>query len=464
MLLGELEAELEGRTETYLLPLAPAWDETQPPALAQQLALARIRQGRRVGYLTDGFAIETMARAIIRALCERSQISGRTGTLEFIGTEQLDCVGITEDMHVHWLSAEQSNSSLIVGDMAMVKLIRKIFPGIHPEVEMTRYLTKVGYKNTAPLFGEVARTASDGERYTLIIVQGAIRNQGDAWTWMLGNLRRGIDEVLLTGDDDELVADQFKPLVDFAGTVGQRLGELHVALSQATDDPDFQPVEAGQADVQAWQQSVTEQINVSLDILRDEKNTLEPEIAQLVQPLLDRRDELVGSVGKLAKSGLGTLMTRHHGDFHLGQILVAESDAYLIDFEGEPARDLAERRAKSSPLRDVAGFLRSLSYLAATADLEQDAVVDTDQSRRQSIVAQFGEQAEQAFLDRYQEAIGNDGPLAMPSKTYRAVLDLFLLEKAAYEIGYEARNRPKWLPIPLGGFAEIAKRLMENAR
>jgi len=464
MLLGELEAELEGRTETYLLPLAPAWDETQPPALAQQLALARIRQGRRVGYLTDGFAIETMARAIIRALCERSQISGRTGTLEFIGTEQLDCVGITEDMHVHWLSAEQSNSSLIVGDMAMVKLIRKIFPGIHPEVEMTRYLTKVGYKNTAPLFGEVARTASDGERYTLIIVQGAIRNQGDAWTWMLGNLRRGIDEVLLTGDDEELVADQFKPLVDFAGTVGQRLGELHVALSQATDDPDFQPVEAGQADVQAWQQSVTEQINVSLDILRDEKNNLEPEIAQLVQPLLDRRDELVGSVGMLAKSGLGTLMTRHHGDFHLGQILVAESDAYLIDFEGEPARDLAERRAKSSPLRDVAGFLRSLSYLAATADLEQDAVVDADQSRRQSIVAQFGEQAEQAFLDRYREAIGNDGPLAMPSKTYRAVLDLFLLEKAAYEIGYEVRNRPKWLPIPLGGFSEIAKRLMENAR
>lgn len=464
MLLGELEAELDGRTETYLLPLAPAWDETQPPALAQQLALARIRQGRRVGYLTDAFAIETMARAIIRALCERSQISGRTGTLEFVGTDQLDCMGITEDMHVHWLSAEQSNSSLIVGDMAMVKLIRKIFPGVHPEVEMTRYLTKMGYKNTAPLFGEVARTAPDGERYTLIIVQGAIRNQGDAWTWMLGNLRRGIDEVLLTGDDDELAADQFKPLVDFAGTVGQRLGELHVALSLDTDDPDFQPVKAQPADVESWQRSVIEQINTGLDILRDERDSFEPEIGQLVQPLLDRRDELLASVNSLAQAGLGTLMTRHHGDFHLGQILVAESDAYLIDFEGEPARDLSERRAKSSPLRDVAGFLRSLSYLAATADLEQDAVVDTEQSRRHAIVSQFAQQAQQAFLEGYREAIGDSGPLALSDEAHRAILDLFLLEKAAYEIGYEARNRPKWLPIPLGGFSEIAQRLMENAR
>ncbi|MEH6691243.1 MAG: maltose alpha-D-glucosyltransferase [Pseudorhizobium pelagicum] len=464
ILLGELEAELEGRTETYLLPLAAAWDETQPPALAQQLALARIRQGRRVGFLTDGFALEAMARATIRSLCERSQISGRAGTLEFIGTEQLDGMGMTEDMNVNWLSAEQSNSSLIIGDKAMIKLIRKIFPGIHPEVEMTRYLTKVGYQNTAPLLGEVARTAPDGSRYTLIIVQGMIRNQGDAWTWMLGNLRRGIDDILLTAGEEEAdVTEQFKPLVDFAGTIGQRLGELHLALSQQTDDPDFQPITARQEDTDAWRQSVADQIGSALDILVEEKGNLDPEVAQQVQPLLDRREELLGAAGKLASAGIDTLMTRHHGDFHLGQILVAENDAYLIDFEGEPARDLAERRAKSSPLRDVAGFLRSLSYLAATADLEQDVMVDADQSRRHSIVSQFGRDAEAAFLERYRQVVAEAGPLAMGDGTYRAVLDLFLLEKAAYEISYEARNRPKWLPIPLGGFSEIAKRLMENA-
>ncbi|MFN7103577.1 MAG: putative maltokinase, partial [Pseudorhizobium sp.] len=464
ILLGELEAELEGRTETYLLPLAAAWDETQPPALAQQLALARIRQGRRVGFLTDGFAMETMARATIRSLCERSQISGRAGMLEFIGTEQLDGMGMTEDMNVNWLSAEQSNSSLIIGEKAMIKLIRKIFPGTHPEVEMTRHLTKVGYQNTAPLLGEVARTAPDGSRYTLIIVQGMIRNQGDAWTWMLGNLRRGIDDILLTAGEEEAdVAEQFKPLVDFAGTVGQRLGELHLALSQQTDDPDFQPVTASRNETDAWRQSVASQINGALDILIEEKGNFDPEVARQVQPLLERREELLSAAGKLAEAGIDTLMTRHHGDFHLGQILVAENDAYLIDFEGEPARDLAERRAKSSPLRDVAGFLRSLSYLAATADLEQDVVIDADQSRRHSIVTQFARDAEAAFLERYRQVVGEGEQLAMSDKAYGAVLDLFLLEKAAYEIAYEARNRPKWLPIPLSGFSDIANRLMENA-
>ena len=463
ILLGELEANLEGHTETYLLPLAAAWDETHPSALAQQLALGRIRQGRRVGFLTDGFAMESMARGIIRALCERSRVSGRAGTLEFIGTENLDCMGITDEMQVHWLSAEQSNSSLIVGDMAMIKLIRHIFPGIHPEVEMTRYLTKVGYANTAPLLGEVARIAPDGSRYTLIIVQGAIRNQGDAWTWMLGNLRRGMDEILLTGGEDEVIHDQFRPLVDFAGTIGQRLGELHVALARETDDPDFKPVKATQDDVATWRQSVTSQIETALDILTSETAALDASVAQRIQPLLARREELLAAAARLADAAEGALMTRHHGDFHLGQILVAESDAYLIDFEGEPARDLADRRAKSSPLRDVAGLLRSLSYLAATADLEQDVVVDADQTRRHQIVDFFGREGEQAFRERYFDALAAASALNMEPAKRNAVLDLFLLEKAAYEIAYEARNRPKWLPIPLEGFAQISTRLLENS-
>jgi maltose alpha-D-glucosyltransferase/alpha-amylase len=463
MLLGELEAELEGHTETYLLPLAAAWDQTGPTALSQQLALARIRHGRRVGFLTDGFSMEAMARAIIRGLCERSTISGRAGTLEFLGTDQLDCMGVTDDMQIHWLSAEQSNSSLIVGDMAMIKLIRHIFPGIHPEVEMTRHLTKVGYTNTAPLLGEVVRTAPDGSRFTLIIIQGAIRNQGDAWSWMLNNLRRCIDEALLTGGEHEVFVDHFRPLVDFSGVVGKRLGELHVALSNSSDDPDFAPVKASADDVAAWREAVTDRITAALIILADEKDNLEPEVARQVQPLLDKRKALIAAASKLADAGLGSLMTRHHGDFHLGQILVAESDAYLIDFEGEPVRDLAERRAKSSPLRDVAGYLRSLSYLAATADLEQDVVVDADLARRHGIVDHFVTDAEHAFRQQYFEAIGKSSTLAVPDRKRADLLDLFLLEKAAYEIAYEARSRPKWLPIPLAGLSAIAKRIMENA-
>lgn len=462
ILLGELEAEVDGRKDTYLLPLAVSWDDAQPTALAQQLALARIRQGRRVGFLTDGFAMEGLARGVMRGLRERSVISGRAGTLEFIGTESLDSLTVTDDMAIRWLSAEQSNSSLILGDLAMVKLIRHVFPGMHPEAEMTRYLTNVGYQNTAQLLGEVARTAPDGSRYTLIIVQSAIRNQGDAWNWMLSNLRRAIDEIVVTGLEGEVVDEHFKPLVNLVATIGKRLGELHAALAQPTDDPDFQPIRATAADAEKWRDGVTGQISHSLSILEKTVEGLDSDIALEAKAILDRRDQLLGLATHLASAVEGTLMTRNHGDFHLGQILVAEGDAYIIDFEGEPTRDLAERRAKTNPLRDVAGLLRSLSYLAASADLDREIVSEVEDARHKALVGRFMEMAEPAFLDAYFEATQTSEALRIAPEARGRILDLFLLEKAAYEIAYEVRSRPHWLPLPLAGFSAIASRLLEN--
>jgi maltose alpha-D-glucosyltransferase / alpha-amylase len=464
ILLGELEVELEDHTETYLLPLTAAWDDTVPPALAQQLALARIRQGRRVGFLTDGFALEAMARGVIRGLCERSVLSGRGGTLEFLGTDQLDCMSIADDMPVRWLSAEQSNSSLIIADMAVIKLIRHISAGMHPEVEMTRYLTEVGYQNTAPLLGEVVRTAPEGERFTLMIVQGAVRNQGDAWNWMLGNLRRVLDDIGLSDADPDAVTDLMRPLVDFSGTIGKRLGELHVALAAETENEDFKPLPARSENVELWRKAAVGQIEKALSILAETNSDLDAQTASMVAPLLARRDDLLRIAGDLARSAEGALMIRNHGDFHLGQILVAEADAYIIDFEGEPAQTLAERRAKTIPLRDVAGLLRSLSYLAATAELDTEAVSETETPERASIIRSFAEQAEKAFLDSYFEAVEQSDALRVDPQDRQRMLDLYLLQKAAYEIGYEARNRPKWLPIPLSGFSAIVKRLSETQK
>ncbi len=464
ILLGELEADIAGRLDSYLLPIAVSWDDSFPTALAQQLAMARLRQGRRVGFLTDGFAHESFARAILRGLSERASISGRTGALDFIGTDELDRLEITDDLPVHWLSAEQSNSSLIVGDMAMVKLIRHIFPGIHPEVEMTRYLTRIGYRNTAQLLGEVARTGPDGTRHTLIIVQKAIRNQGDAWNWMLGNLRRSIDEIVVTGIDGGAAGDHFKPLVDFAATIGRRLGELHVTLAQDSDDEAFKPEWAAAKDVAGWREAVTGQIAQSLTVLEGAIGGLEGDLAVTARSLVERRDELIDLAVRLTESTEGTLMTRHHGDFHLGQILVAESDAYIIDFEGEPTRALAERRAKTNPLRDVAGLLRSLSYLAAAADMDREVVSEVDDIRHRQLITRFIELAEPAFLQAYFDAVEASDALMQSNRARDRVLDLFLLEKAAYEVAYEVRSRPHWLPLPLAGFSAIASRLLENDR
>ncbi len=462
ILLGELEVDVAGKLDTYLLPLAIAWDETQPSALAQQLALARIRQGRRVGFLTDGFAMEGLARGVIRGLSERAVISGVSGALEFVGTDTLDQLNFDDDMPITWLSAEQSNSSLIIGDLAMVKLIRHIFPGIHPEVEMTRYLTNVGYQNTGQLLGEVARTSPEGNRYTMIIVQRAIRNQGDAWNWMLGNLRRAIDEIVVTGLEGEGIDEHFKPLVNLSATIGTRLGELHVALAQPTDDEAFSPIWAGDADISRWRAGVTAQIDQSLTMLELNSEGLEGRAAEDARMILSRREDLFGLVETLSGFAISTLMTRTHGDFHLGQILVAEGDAYIIDFEGEPARDLEERRAKSNPLRDVAGLLRSLSYLAASADLDREVVSEVDDARHPELVSRFIDKAEPAFLQAYFDAVEKSDSLNIPHEKRSKILDLFLLEKAAYEIAYEVRSRPKWLPLPLSGFATIAARLLDT--
>ncbi|HWT59301.1 MAG TPA: maltose alpha-D-glucosyltransferase [Rhizobium sp.] len=459
IVLGELEAVLPNHSESYQLPLAVAWDDAQPSVLTQQLALGRVRQGRRVGFLTDGFAVEAMARGILRGLGDRSRTTGRTGTLEFLGTERLDRLAVTDDLPVHWLSAEQSNSSLIVGDLAMIKLIRHIFPGIHPEVEMTRYLTRAGYDHTAPLLGEVAHTDSSGRRSTLIIVQGAIRNQGDAWNWMLNNLRRGADELVLNDPAVQPGDDVFQPLISFVAMVGMRLGELHVVLAGETADEAFSPVIAGDSEVEAMKKAVAGEVAYAMSKLAEREEKADPAIDLLAAPLRKRRAELVELAATLAEATRNKLMTRTHGDFHLGQILVSEGDAVIIDFEGEPAKNLAERRAKTNPLRDVAGLLRSLSYLVATAQLDNDAVIEHENEVRREAIARFGRRAEEAFLEAYSQAVSASKALDMPPDQRRRVLDAFLLEKAAYEIAYEARNRPKWLPIPLSGLTDIVSRL-----
>jgi maltose alpha-D-glucosyltransferase / alpha-amylase len=460
VLMSEIEAAVGERTERYFMPLGIAWESANASPLPQQLALARVRRGPRVGFLTDGFAVDRWAHGVLQGLCERSTVATPDGEIRFEGTPQLDCVQVTADAPIRWLSAEQSNSSLIIGDLAMIKLVRRIFPGIHPEAEMTQYLTKVGYQNSAPLLGQVVRTAEDGTPHTLVIVQGAIRNQGDAWNWMLENLKRTLDEYELI--ENEPIPDEgiFTTLENFAGSVGRRLGELHVALAAPTDDQAFAPVEAGADEIEAWKARAHEQIASALDILDKKRGDLEPEPAKLADSILARREELTAAVDRLAEAGRGTLLTRIHGDFHFGQVLVAHGDAYIIDFEGEPVRELEERRAKTSPLRDVAGLLRSLDYVTVTASMpEEDISSPQLREIRTSLLDNFYAGAQKAFLDSYWDVTAQASQLGLAPARHSSLLDLFLLEKAAYEIQYEASNRPKWLTIPLRGLSGLVQRL-----
>jgi maltose alpha-D-glucosyltransferase / alpha-amylase len=235
-----------------------------------------------------------------------------------------------------------------------------------------------------------------------------------------------------------------------------------VALAAETNDSAFAPEVADDEVISGWVKDAAEQIERSMGELECAKQTLSPERQALADSVLSRKADLIAGLPALAEHGRGGLSIRIHGDFHLGQILVSQSDAYIIDFEGEPLRSLEQRRRKTTPLRDVAGFLRSLDYAAASFELpEGNATPQIVRERRERLLTQFRRESTTAFLLAYWHAVKGDQRLGLgPAK--ELLLNLMMLEKAAYEISYEAANRPNWLPIPLRGFAAAANRLKKG--
>jgi maltose alpha-D-glucosyltransferase/alpha-amylase len=457
VVMTEVEVRLHDRTERYALPLAGVEDTEGSGPLSSQLALARLRQGRRVGFLTDAFADARMPPAVLHALQAGERLSTDDGEIRFSATSRLAEIALPEAPEIRRLAAEQSNSSLIYGEQVVLKIIRRINPGIHPEAEMTRHLTEVGFANIAPLLGEVVRIAGDGTPHTLMLAQGFVRNQGDGWSWTQDWLHRAVDEAVLMAETTE---DAFAGYLAFAIALGQRLGELHAALARPSDDPAFAPEVATEADRAAWAAGALAQLDPALDLLAA-RTDLPEAVVSLATRVVAKRHALHDVAHQLARSADGALKTRVHGDFHLGQLLVAQGDAVIVDFEGEPARPLEERRAKGSPLRDVAGLLRSLDYAAsvATATEASGAATAAPTERRAALFARWQREAAASFLDAYRAVEAAAEHPWVPAGAATALLDLFLLEKAAYEIRYEAANRPGWIGVPLRGLAALADRL-----
>ena len=421
LVLAEIRIRTERETGSYTLPLGIAWEGEASGPYAPNLAMARVRRGRTVGLLTDGFAVPAFAEAVVDALRSGTALEAPNGRIEWIAGEEID---LPEGTSPEWIAAEQSNSTMILGRRAVMKLLRRIQPGVHPEAEMTRCLRSRGFANVPPLLGEVVRTDAEGRPHTLMIVQGFVYNQGDGWQWTLDMLARIAFEQ--AGSDSD-----FENYANFAETLGRRLAEMHALLARPSDKSAFAPETIGEAEARALARRVRGELE-GLDV---------------AAPLLDRVDAL-------ARQAVGKVRTRIHGDLHLGQVLVTAGDVMIIDFEGEPARTLEERRAKDLPQRDVAGMLRSFDYAAAAAlkGLPESSEALHDEPRL--IFERFRDSAVEAFLRGYASIAGEaEGPL----------LDLYLIEKAAYEIRYETANRPDWVEIPRAGLERIARRLMEKS-
>ncbi|NMN59627.1 maltose alpha-D-glucosyltransferase/alpha-amylase [Xanthobacter sp. SG618] len=451
-----VETKRASGTDLYQLPVGISWDDEAGQSLPQQLALSRVRRGRRTGYLTDAFALPEFAADVMDLIARDGEVASSQGRIIFRKTPAFESAPLTEGAPVRFLSAEQSNSSLIYGDKAILKLFRRITPGIHPEAEMSRALTERGFANTATLLGEIVHEPDGGAPQVLAVLQAYVAGEGDAWTFTLSFLQRAADEV---GHEDIQQDDLIAPYLRFAEHLGLRLGEMHRLLAAETDDPAFAPEPAGRTALEAWRSRIGSRMDAALKGLAARLDTLAERDREKASCILDRRAAISAEIERLVAAGEGAQLHRIHGDFHLGQVLVAQGDAVIIDFEGEPALPVEARRAKDSGWRDVAGILRSLDYAVRARRRPSQAAGDANFGRLADL---FQARVPQTLLDAYRKGAGIDTRGAEAERD-DALLRLFLLEKAAYEVTYEMDNRPDWLPIALSSLARLVADLPPDA-
>ncbi len=380
-----VEADQGNGTDRYLLPLGIGWDDELGAALPQQLALARVRRGRRTGFLTDAFTLPAFIYDLLALLKAGEAVKSTTGEISFRPTPAFDAITVTPEDPVRWLSAEQSNSSVIVDHKLMLKLFRKLAPGQHPEAEMTRVLTERGFANAPALLGEIVHVPDEGDEEVMAVVQAFIPGEGDAWEWTMSYLGRSLDEMARADADlDDLLATYDA----FSRTLGRRLGEMHVILSQDSEDEAFRPVRAGDDQANRWRQRIMDRIARACEGLERHRETLATDDQAMAEAVLSRRDALLALVETLCSNGEGALLHRVHGDFHLGQVLVASGDVMIIDFEGEPAQPLAERRPRTaagatSPASCARWIMRS--HPAGGSERQRGARNDTIRWRPASV-------------------------------------------------------------------------------
>jgi maltose alpha-D-glucosyltransferase/alpha-amylase len=454
----ELQIRTKDETTRWLVPLGILWEDEPSASLPVRLALARIRRHQRVGLLTDAFALPQFAYRIVECLAVGKEFRADQGLVRFQPTEigRLRLEGISK-LEINWLAAERANSSLTVGDVVTLKLYRRVLAGIHPEAEMNRYLTARGFTHAPSLLGDVVRVAADGTPSTIAIAVEFVRNEGDAWIWLLDHLTRLLDAHTPAAPTMASVGDLLADSEAVCRAIGLRLGEMHAVLAHDTSESAFSPQIATAADIAKWTATIEQRIQKAFDSLSNFQTWGREEDKNRAKVLLNETEGIITTVRTLAKAGEGTVMTRIHGDFHLGQVLVTDGDAFIIDFEGEPATSTEERRAKTSPLRDVAGLLRSIDYVAASlVDREVVGSVPVDDAQRDLLMFQFRTRASDAFLDAYWEVSG-----CRNTASTNSLLNLFLIEKAAYEIAYEASNRPAWIGVPVAGLLRLIGRTSE---
>jgi maltokinase len=394
----------------------------------------------------DALDDPTRLALLFELMAHGHTIKGDRGAIEF-GGPGLDPMAPVPSS-VRPLGAEQSNTSLVLDANTIVKLFRRVEPGPNPDLELCRLLTNEGFENVPPQVGELTyRGEIEGEEVSidLGIAQHFVRDATDGWVYALeriGALFDEVDDADVAEDRAFLVEQRAAASLDAIADLGEATGALHVALSREESDPDLAPEPVDQLDLRAWADGAQAYLQRLAGDL--------PELEAMTPAIVEQIDKIKTLAGAGSK-------TRIHGDYHLGQV-IRGLKWMILDFEGEPARSLGERRTKQSPLKDVAGMLRSFSY-AATSALFARAEPDSDEWKRLHPWADTWEAlARDRFLASYLRKSHEGRFLAPERETLGVLLDFFEIDKALYELEYELGHRPEWVRIPSAGIARVIER------
>ncbi len=452
--LAEFRVDVPSGTQRYFAPLSIRWGEEnlRPGAPKLSYTLAKVRSGPKLGALIDGTYDERLAAELVDMMKrdETRTYGGRTVT--FRGSPMLQ--EIEELDQPRPLGVEQSNVSIVFGDQIIMKIYRRLREGEQPDVEIARHLTDVAhYPNTPALVGTIT-LEDEGAPAVLAAAFDFVPNQGDAWGAVLDALERYLEGADLI--EAETATETEEPVLTFPLNIGdlagRRTAELHLALMQDASSEAFRPEPIGADDLSKWADDATREADELFAKLAVAKARLAEDVAGDADALLGKRDEIAARFAAVRQAPPSGSKTRIHGDYHLGQVLVSRGDLVIIDFEGEPTRPLEERRRKSSPLRDAAGMLRSFDYAAAMALQRWRDTHEVNAAQAQAKALAWRDNTRRDFIAAYLETLGDnapDGPLTA------ALLDLFTLQKAIYEVGYELANRPAWVRIPLNGVLDV---------
>jgi maltose alpha-D-glucosyltransferase / alpha-amylase len=446
-----------GGTDTYFAPLAAEPESKDGPALIH--AAARLRRGALTGLLYEAEVCEGFVPAMVAALRRgESLATSQGGRIAFTPTPRLGAELMIEATDVHRIGAGQRSSSLVLASQMMLKIRHRTGPGADPEVEILRFLTEVAhFPNSPPLLGVIDHVDREENHIVLAILQTFMRNQGDAWTWTLGALKRIFESAALTpGRTDNAGDEEFAIYVPHMRRLGVRTAEMHKALAAASDDPRFEAGTLTRDDVRATADAAKSLAGRVFESLKTAAPNTSGEQRAGIERLLARRQECFNLIGELVHEPVGAITIRIHGDYRLDHLLVVKDDVVIVGF-GE-GTSLTQGGGKASPLRDVAAMLRSLANAVAVAKndlarLVPDATLAAIRLREELILFS------QIFIQAYMEAACGSPVWIEDEHTRTRLLVLYLLTELLHEIESEAKKRPERIDTSVDGVNAILDRM-----